>query len=70
MATETSGIAALDNANSAIMNPAIHGSPTPNPSTMQAPVTSQTRASGVPISQNARQRAIFPVSNLARNFIG
>src|ERR1700733_2922056 len=57
---------ALANAKSAIMLSGINGSPPPEPKTRQAPVTSQTRASGTPISQNVRQRAIWPVASRAR----
>ncbi len=69
MATEANGMATLANVKSAIINPAINGSSMPHPVTMQAPVASQTRASGVPISQNVHQRAMWPVANLARNFM-
>ena len=63
-------MAALANVKSAMMHPAINGSSTPHPRTMQAPVASQRRASGASISQNVRQRAIWPVANLVGNFIG
>jgi hypothetical protein len=69
MATETNGIAALDIVNTAMINPATSGSSTPNPVIMQMPLKSQTRASGVPISQNVRQSGISPLSDLARNVI-
>src|ERR1700722_17601996 len=52
-----------------MIKPAINGCSMPHPVTMQAPLASQTRASGVPISQNVHQRAIWPVANFINNFI-
>src|SRR5271155_2587215 len=70
MAAETKTIATHDNAKTTTKEPATNGFPTPHPASMHPPLKSQTRASGVPISQNAHQRAMSPAANLARNFMG
>src|SRR5689334_2265956 len=70
MANETNGMAILKAANNASNSPPIAGSWNPHPIMVQAPLTSQRSASGIPMSQKATHRAIWPVMNFLRSVMG
>src|SRR5690242_21338082 len=63
-------MAMLKTANSTSNKPPIAGSWIPHPSSMHAPLISQRSASGIPISQKAHQRAIWPLMNFLRSVMG